>query len=252
MKEDICIILCKCGANVISGDNYDEIRKAIKQLDVRVFELSDLCAVTVNDRDLARKLIENFRRKIVIACYPRAVKNIMLQAGLSYDGFETISFKENSAEGIIEKIKEISAIEDGAADFSFLKSDLDVPAWFPVVDKSLCTLCGKCARFCLFGVYRYDGKALEVKNPLNCKNNCPACGRTCPASAIMFPGMAEKTPLAGAEPGSAPNVGGDLLVMLNERNRNRNGIFRNNIMKQAEEERRKALEELKHAVNNKK
>jgi hypothetical protein len=64
--------------------------------------------------------------------------------------------------------------------------------------------------------------------------------------------MAERTPLAGAEPVSAPNVGGDLLVMLNERNRNRNGIFRNNIMKQAEEERRKALEELRHAVNNKK
>jgi hypothetical protein len=40
--------------------------------------------------------------------------------------------------------------------------------------------------------------------------------------------------------------------MLNERNRNRKGIFRNNIMKQAEDERRKALEELKHAVNKKK
>jgi ferredoxin len=174
------------------------------------------------------------------------------QAGLSYNGFETISFKEYSAGDILQKIKEISGIEDGKADFTLLKSDLDVPAWFPVIDKSLCTLCGKCARFCLFGVYNFNGKRLEVINPLACKNNCPACGRTCPASAIMFPRMAEKTPLSGAEPGSTPNVGGDLLIMLNERNRNRKGIFRNNIMKQAEDERRKALEELKHAVNKKK
>ena len=197
-------------------------------------------------------IIKNFTRKIVIACYPRAVRNMIQQAGLSYNGFETISFKEYSAGDILQKIKEISGIEDGKADFTLLKSDLDVPAWFPVIDKSLCTLCGKCARFCLFGVYNFNGKRLEVINPLACKNNCPACGRTCPASAIMFPRMAEKTPLSGAEPGSTPNVGGDLLIMLNERNRNRKGIFRNNIMKQAEDERRKALEELKHAVNKKK
>lgn len=254
MKEKTCILFCRCGANVISGDKSNEIESLIKRLDTRVFELSDLCAFSVKDKDFLADVIKNFTRRIVIACYPRAVKNMILQAGFEYNGFETISFKDYSAGQIFQKIKEISDIDDGEAEYDILKSELNVPAWYPVVDKSLCILCGKCARFCLFGVYSFNGKSLEVINPLACKNNCPACGRTCPTSAIIFPRMVEKTTLAGAEPGTSGKVDGegDLLVMLNERNLSRRSIFRNNLVQQAEDERRKALEELKHALNKKK
>jgi ferredoxin len=126
-------------------------------------------------------------------------------------------------------------------------SKLDVPAWFPVIDQSLCTLCGQCARFCMFGVYAYDKKSLTVVNPLACKNNCPACGRTCPASAIMFPRLAENSVLAGAEPGEKKTAvtgkEAGLFVLLNERNQVRRNIFRQGVIKMAEAERKKALEE---------
>ena len=102
----------------------------------------------------------------------------------------------------------------------------------------------------MFGVYKFSKKNLEVVAPLNCKNNCPACGRTCPTSAIIFPRLPENSALSGAEPGSdepavaaAPKDG--LFVMLNERNKTRRSIFKNDMMQLAEDEKRKAIEELK-------
>ena len=90
-------------------------------------------------------------------------------------------------------------------------------------------------------------------NPLACKNLCPACGRTCPGSAIMFPRLEEKSALAGAEPGIkiAPQEQGSLLMQLNNRNLNRKNIFNQEIIRQAENERNKALEELKLNPKNK-
>jgi Pyruvate/2-oxoacid:ferredoxin oxidoreductase delta subunit len=60
--------------------------------------------------------------------------------------------------------------------------------WFPVIDYDRCTNCMQCLSFCLFGVYGVDAeKQIEVQNNDNCKTNCPACSRVCPAAAIMFP-----------------------------------------------------------------
>ena len=60
--------------------------------------------------------------------------------------------------------------------------------WFPVVDEERCQRCGQCASFCVFGVYspRGDG-GVRVTRPQGCKTNCPACARTCPSAAIIFP-----------------------------------------------------------------
>jgi ferredoxin len=59
--------------------------------------------------------------------------------------------------------------------------------WFPVIDYDRCTACGQCAAFCLFGVYTHEPQRVRVTRPVNCKNNCPACARVCPAGAIIFP-----------------------------------------------------------------
>jgi NAD-dependent dihydropyrimidine dehydrogenase PreA subunit len=134
-----------------------------------------------------------------------------------------------------------------------MESGLEVPAWFPVIDTSRCTICGKCARFCLFGVYRFDRKSLEVVAPLNCKNNCPACGRTCPASAIIFPRLPENSVLAGAEPEEPGNVASkeSLSVLLNDRNRSRTNIFREGLIQLAEMDRQKALDEIQKLTTKK-
>ena len=60
--------------------------------------------------------------------------------------------------------------------------------WFPVIDFSRCTNCMQCLTFCLFDVYGVSkDKKIEVRNPTNCKTDCPACSRVCPEVAILFP-----------------------------------------------------------------
>ena len=67
----------------------------------------------------------------------------------------------------------------------------------------------------------------------------------------MFPRLAENTVLAGDEP-NGQKIGidkGSLLSTLNARNQNRRNIFRQGVVEQAEEERRKALEEFKMGLD---
>ncbi len=77
------------------------------------------------------------------------------------------------------------------------------PRWYPVIDYSRCTGCRKCVDFCLFGVYALSDGAVVVRNPDNCKNGCPACARTCPQRAIMFPHYFADAIIAGAENSAA-------------------------------------------------
>lgn len=248
MEKETCILFCRCKAKVISAESLENISTGLKNFDTDVFELQDLCAMTLNEKDVLNTIGKEFKQKIIIACYPRAIKNMFRQNGIEFGDFEVLNFKELSSETIFSKLENDFQIEKGEARYQVQITDLEVPAWYPVIDESLCTLCGKCARFCLFGVYSYDKKSLKVVDPLACKDNCPACGRTCPTSAIMFPRLAENTVLAGDEPGGSKISidSGSLLSALNTRNLNRKAIFRQGVMEQAEEERRKAIEEFKN------
>jgi heterodisulfide reductase subunit A-like polyferredoxin len=250
MGQKSCVIFCRCGANVISEDTFKKLSEGLKNLDTHIYELHDLCAFSISGHDVINRIGSEYEHKIILACYPRAVENMLKQAGLDMNQTNILNFKELTPEDIISQLHTRFQITEGKALYQEEVTDLDVPAWFPVIDESRCTLCGKCARFCLFGVYTFDKKSLKVINPLACKNNCPACGRTCPASAIMFPRLDENTALAGAMPvaGTKESQGGGLYVMLNDRNRNRKQIFRHGVVQQAEEERRAALEEFKAAM----
>ncbi|MGQ8336550.1 4Fe-4S binding protein [Sunxiuqinia sp. A32] len=256
MTQKTCILFCRCGANVISIEKTDQLAEVFHQVDADVYELKDLCALSINEKDVLQSIGEKYDKKIIVACYPRAIKNMFRQAGVQMGEFDVLNFKELSVSQIKEEIETVHHIKEGEARYQVQVSELDVPAWFPVIDESRCTLCGQCARFCLFGVYSYNKKSLTVVNPLACKNNCPACGRTCPTSAIMFPRLAENSVLEGAEPGEkgAAQRGkkDGLFVMLNERNQNRKNIFKQGVVQMAEEERRKALEEFKKSIQKKK
>jgi heterodisulfide reductase subunit A-like polyferredoxin len=245
MIADSCVLFCRCGAGVISSEKADQLAGAFHQLDTDVYELHDLCALSVHEKDVLQTIGDKYARKLVVACYPRAVKNLFRQAGVDFGEFEVLNFKELSTGQIVETLKTEYQLQEGKARYQVQISKLDVPAWFPVIDQSLCTLCGQCARFCLFGVYAYNKKSLTVVNPLACKNNCPACGRTCPTSAIMFPRLAENTVLAGAVPGEKKTAvtgkEAGLFVLLNERNQVRKNIFKQGVVQLAEMERRKAL-----------
>lgn len=255
MDKKNCLIYCNCGAGIIAEEKQNALADSFKKLNIKVFELHDICAFSINEKEFLNSLEKEFDKKFIVACYPRAIENIFVQNNISLSNFEVLNFRELSEEKILATLEEKINGNSAESNYEVKKSSLDVPAWYPVIDKSRCTLCGQCARFCVFGVYKYNKKSLEVVNPLSCKNNCPACGRTCPASAIIFPRLPESSVLSGAEPGIEKTVKPvqkeGLFTLLNERNNTRRNIFRQGVMQLAEEEKLKAIEELKKGLTKK-
>ncbi|RKD87795.1 ATP-binding protein [Mangrovibacterium diazotrophicum] len=249
MKHTKSILFCNCGAGLIAPQRAAELSAELRKLEADVVELHDLCAFSVHDAPKLGNLTAGYEQTTIIACFPRAVKNMLQQGGARLGEFDVLNFRTLNNEAIISELKSRFSIPEGESNYLVEKTDLEVPAWYPVIDQSRCISCGQCARFCLFGVYRFDKKNLEVVHPLNCKNNCPACGRTCPTQAIIFPRLPENSVLSGAEPlekdKTIAEKQSSLFVMLNERNKSRQSIFRQGVMQLAEEERQKALEEVR-------
>ncbi len=251
-----CILFCNCGAGVIPSEKSQQIKSILENLDAEVYQLDDFCGIVLGRKDFIRAIDQKYDRKVMIACYPRAIKNLLAQNDLELSGLEVLNFRELSVAEIGSKLRNDFSFADGKAVETLVESGLDVPAWYPVIDQPLCIDCGKCFKFCLFGVYTFGDKKLKVVKPLACKNNCPACGRNCPTSAIIFPRLKEGGVLAGAEPGAEPqfkgiSADGNMIATLNQRSALRRNIFRAGLVEQAEAEHRKALEELNISDANK-
>jgi hypothetical protein len=85
--------------------------------------------------------------------------------------------------------------------------------WYPVLDYDACTNCMACLDFCLFGVYGVDrGEVLRVVSPDQCRQDCPACARVCPVSAIIFPKYRANAAIAGDATADAHTVKLDLSI----------------------------------------
>ncbi len=280
MKKKSCVVVCHCRAGLVSEKYIDNILAELQFRDVDILELDDLCAIAVNEKSLLKDIAANYPFKIVIACYPRAVKSILEQGGIDFGTYHVMNFRELSAGQILSAIsgdykkppvnKNVTDQVDntgtgksvynyrfnipaGKANHHVNKTDLDVPAWYPVIESSSCSLCGKCAKFCMFGVYKIDKKNLEVTNPLSCKNNCPACARLCPESAIIFPRWPENSVLSGAERGKEvePVKQDSMIDKLNSRNRKRKVIFSKDFAGKVERDRLEAIELLKNGSGKK-
>ena len=246
-----CILFCQCGGAIITSEKSELIKTMLELFDTDLYVLNDFCGIALNRKDFIKALELKYDRKVMVACYPRAVKNLLAQNDLVLSGLEVLNFRELSVEEIKLKLQDEFLFVEGKSSETLIESELDVPAWYPVIDQSLCTNCGKCFKFCLFGVYSFKDKHLKVVNSLACKNNCPACGRNCPASAIIFPRLNERGTLSGAEPVKGVTVkefamDSSLISTLNQRSALRRNIFRKGLMEQAEAERQNALDELKN------
>ena len=129
--------------------------------------------------------------------------------------------------------------------------------WFPVIDYSRCTNCMQCLTFCLFDVYGVSkDKKIEVRNPTNCKTDCPACSRVCPEVAILFPKY-KGGPINGDDVRDedlhrekmkvdiSALLGGDIYAALRQRSVDAKARFsRERDEKRALDERRKCLNKL--------
>ncbi len=244
-----CILFCNCGAGIITSEKSEQIKLVLRNLDADQYQLDDFCGIAINRKDFIQEIDQKYSRKIIVACYPRAILNLLSQNNLKFSGLEIVNFRDLSVPEIESKLRDDFGIAAGIASETTIESGLDVPAWYPVIDQPLCIDCGKCFKFCLFGVYTFKDKQLKVVNPLACKNNCPACGRNCPTNAIIFPRLKESGVLAGAEPGTDQQpkmivTDSNLISTLNQRSVLRRNIFRTGLIEQAEAERQKALDEI--------
>jgi Pyruvate/2-oxoacid:ferredoxin oxidoreductase delta subunit len=129
--------------------------------------------------------------------------------------------------------------------------------WFPVIDYSRCTNCMQCLTFCLFDVYGVSTeKKIEVRQPTNCKTDCPACSRVCPEVAILFPKY-KGGPINGDEVRDedlhrekmkvdiSALLGGNIYAALRQRSTDAKARFsRERDEKRALDERRKCLTKL--------
>ncbi|MDF7824496.1 ferredoxin family protein [Pontiellaceae bacterium B12227] len=171
------------------------------------------------------------------ACHPRAVRALFNFAGQPLPDSARI---HNHRNPLIRQ-----------SDDPSMQSN---PAWYPVIDYDRCTSCGQCHEFCLFGVYEKEaGGKIVVSNPASCKNNCPACARICPETAIIFPKVGE-SPINGAgisdETQRQANVkinvdeilGGDVYAALNARKQKRQSLMNEKKLEKALAERRSCSE----------
>ncbi len=251
------VIFCNCSAKIIGADRLKAISEYLRQMEHPFVEISDLCGCSVDRKSETRDLFLSAGKVLIIACYPRAVKLILEKCGIDHQNlkFDYLNFRESNNDQLFTGINLFfeGNTEKGAS--SELQANAEWPSWFPLVDYSRCNSCGQCADFCLFGVYQKLDNKVVVINPRGCKNNCPACGRICPQTAIVFPKYEHAGAIAGADTIDEMAeqqrqqldintiLGSNIYQALEMRKAKRQSIIRSTAMQQAIAEREKALAE---------
>lgn len=252
------VIFCNCGAKLLGPSRAATITAYLKQAGHPFAELSDLCGASVDHPSETRGLLLSAAEILVIACFPRAVKLLLENCGLDPQALNLsfINFREMSDAQVVEGINAFFADTPGTPGMgatTALEGNTEWPAWFPLIDHSRCNTCGQCADFCLFGVYEKRDGMVVVVNPKECKNNCPACARICPQTAIIFPKYEHAGAIAGADAIDEISeqqrqqldidtiLGSDIYQALALRKAKRQSIIHSTAMRQALADRDQAL-----------
>ena len=209
------IVICACASrSFISKVQVAELVATLQQAGYNVTIEADLCETAETDPARMRELVAG---NIIMGCYTRALRALADRADCS--AAKNINIRGRRVEQILKELnlddamdhdEEWQARRDAAlAEINAFTVKVATDAWYPILDYERCVDCGKCHDFCLFGVYSIEDGKVKVAQPQNCKNNCPACSRVCPAEAVIFPKY-ERSPING---GSASEEGVIMLDM---------------------------------------
>ena len=200
MGQKAVTIYCDCSYyDLARAEVKSAVLDALKASGVEFEAVADLCRLCAEGDPRVKEWAEADSLRI-FACYPRAVKWLFHAAGtpLPGKGVEFINMRTGDVEKIVSALREEGSAESVQREVQLEKTGDWIP-WFPVIDYGRCEQCKQCFGFCLFGVYKVcDDGRVEVRNPANCKTNCPACAKACPHSAIIFPKYGEG-PINGDE-----------------------------------------------------
>lgn len=253
------ILYCDCGGERIQPEIKNTVERLLQSAPVKVTVLSDLCGLSALNKDKMPDLLPD-SETMVMGCYKRSMKLLfnLIRDNYLPENTEHLNLIEEDTNSITVRIENFIKGSSGSKIYNKITLDSDWPSWYPVIDVERCTACGQCADFCLFGVYEKTFDQVRVINPQGCKNNCPACARICPQTAIIFPKYRQGGAIGGseqidetAEQERLTNdiqsiLGGDIYSALERRKLKRRSIILDETMRKAQEERKSALRESKN------
>lgn len=246
------VVYCNCGGDIINSEVKELIPRFLYTEKIDAVQLTDLCGLCVSEKSNIQQIFSSQTPTLIAACHPRAVKRLLGFAGVesNFDNYTFLNLRETSTEEILSALK--SFCNDEPSIQTEHISEKEWPSWYPVIDYERCSACGQCSDFCLFGVYEKVDGAVKVINPKGCKNNCPACARICPETAIIFPKYKQGGAISGTD--SIDEVaehqrqsqdlktilGSDIYKALEMRKAKRQSIIKADAMQKAIEERERA------------
>jgi NAD-dependent dihydropyrimidine dehydrogenase PreA subunit len=178
MKQSHPAILCSCQVyHCVDTDKLEKVIAAFQANGNDLQVVDDLCY------EAARHPESLQQAKVIIGCNKRTLSALCSYAGA--DEMPCVFDINKDVQKIIEHLGCDTENTDNQSTHEPVPEDWI--AWYPVIDESRCIQCGKCADFCMFGVYSFENKTIKVINPAGCKTDCPACARMCPSNAIIFP-----------------------------------------------------------------
>lgn len=232
------ITLCACSSRTFLPKlKVAQAATSLRRAGYEVELVADLCEVAVTQPQRMATIAQT----TVVGCHQRALKSLF--ESVDVEAPKLIDLRSHSVDEALNTLgveggELLQADDDLLSQIEAFEVKTGTDAWYPVLDKEKCINCGKCHDFCLFGVYSIEDGEVKVSQPLNCKNNCPACARVCPVEAVIF-AKHEQAPINGgeAQAGEGATFKIDMNAVYNEALRERLQHRRASVLLRKEERR---------------